>query len=365
MILATDDAALSICASRTRANRPPVAPAQLRGDSTPWIGSAGWRWSAAIRRSIGGAAAACGSACPYGIPRFALWSHQGVLGSRSIGSTSQCRTLSTRPVTPVNQQGSSGAGAKERYAASGTHPGAGASNGDLVIKARKTRRGPSRHLASPDSGRPQGKDQRTVAMIRVRRWLARCGERWCSLQDPDTRLWSGARTERSGLVRSHVGGSRSVAPRRATVALPSGGEAIRRRQPLVMAWRAGLSKRLVAFGRRCCLVWSLSAVWLALRSGSGWIELRAAGVRDPLRCSVRELVRTSTGGPTRVSLTAARESGGDGRREEIRRHDCCPDPLTCPSATVVLQPGRRASRAGGPGAGCARLNRQDRSRGGA
>ena len=116
-------------------------------------------------------------------------------------------------------------------------------------------RGTSR---APSSGRPQGKDQRTVAMIRVRRWLARCGERWCSLQDPDTRLWSGARTERSGLVRSHVGGSRSVVPRRATVALPSGGEAIRRRQPLVMAWRAGLSKRLVAFGRRCCLVWSLS-----------------------------------------------------------------------------------------------------------
>ena len=40
-------------------------------------------------------------------------------------------------------------------------PGAGASNGDLGVKARKTRRGPSRCVPSPDSGRPQGKAHRT------------------------------------------------------------------------------------------------------------------------------------------------------------------------------------------------------------
>ena len=39
-------------------------------------------------------------------------------------------------------------------------PGAGASNGDLAAKAQKPRRGPSRRVPSPESGRPQGNDER-------------------------------------------------------------------------------------------------------------------------------------------------------------------------------------------------------------
>ena len=47
----------------------------------------------------------------------------------------------------------------------------------LDFWARDTRRGLARHVASPDSGRPQGKEQRTVAPELARRctW-ARSGE---------------------------------------------------------------------------------------------------------------------------------------------------------------------------------------------
>ncbi len=43
-------------------------------------------------------------------------------------------------------------------------PGAGASNGDLGVKDRNPRRGLSRRVPNPESGRPQGNDQRTSAL---------------------------------------------------------------------------------------------------------------------------------------------------------------------------------------------------------
>ncbi len=47
-------------------------------------------------------------------------------------------------------------------------PGAGAPNPDLAAKAQKPRRGPSRRgVPSPDSGRPQGMDQRTEPLVRA------------------------------------------------------------------------------------------------------------------------------------------------------------------------------------------------------